>query len=415
MNCEQVRENLAAFIDGELDESQVAEVQAHLEGCAGCREELEALRLTARALGEFLEPRAMKESVAEGVLAQLASEHHKRRVPFMTRAGWFVSGAVAAVVVLVVFGFIGIGGGGIDVFADEMVDEALADHTLTMELFKKQVVNSAMGDPERGVRLIQVELQLSGLKEKTARLEKLLKCSRHPRSEEIRKYVTSVHELLHFVQEPPIHDPSAVYPALKRNAQNITPVRNIAIVRAAGNARIDIKIPEDLDEQVRKFASARKELYGGNFEKAAHEFNFAIKASPESPIAEDAKYWLGYIKLRSDGQTFEIKSNFQIPRHPKLKAQMRKDVMDRWKRLEADFVHPDPQKLQNIQQMLKKMSEKMGIEVKTYQDEHGNNIIKVVGKDAHGNKANVIQIQQSSSKKTLKDRKKQDAEKDEEK
>lgn len=412
MNCEQIRENLAAFIDGELDESQVSDIQSHLEGCAQCREELEALRRTARALGEFLEPRAMNESVAEGVLASLASEHKKRRVPLLARVTWALTGAVAAVFILVVFGFLGVGGGGIDVFADEMVDEALADHTLTMELFRKQVVNSAMGDPKRGVRLIQVELQLSGLKEKTARLEKLLTCSRHPRSEEIRKYVTSVHELLCFVQDPPIHDPSAVFPALKRNAQNIVPIRNIAIVKAMGNARIDIEIPEDLDEQIRKFASARKELYGGNFEKAAHEFNLVIKESPESPIAEDAKYWVGYIKLRSDGQTIEIKSNVQIPRHPPLRKEMYKDVMDCWKRRGAKDAHPDPKRMKNMQKMLKNMSEKMGIKVETTQDEHGNTVIKVVGKDARGNKSTVIEIIQKAGARAPRNKESEDEPKD---
>ena len=125
MNCEQTRENLAAFIDGELDEGALAGIQEHIESCEGCRQELEAFRQTARALEEFLEPRAMREGVAEGVLSALASERGKRRVPLVTRLGWALTGAAAAVLILAVFGFMGMEGGGEVVFADEVVDEAV--------------------------------------------------------------------------------------------------------------------------------------------------------------------------------------------------------------------------------------------------------------------------------------------------
>jgi hypothetical protein len=44
MNCEQVRERLSSYHDGELDESVRLEVSAHLEGCPGCKRELQAFR-----------------------------------------------------------------------------------------------------------------------------------------------------------------------------------------------------------------------------------------------------------------------------------------------------------------------------------------------------------------------------------
>ena len=43
MNCEQIRELLAGYQDGELDNDQRQRVEKHLEGCAECREDLAQL------------------------------------------------------------------------------------------------------------------------------------------------------------------------------------------------------------------------------------------------------------------------------------------------------------------------------------------------------------------------------------
>ena len=44
MDCEKTRENLDAYLDGELDEREKAAVEEHLAACTGCAAELERLR-----------------------------------------------------------------------------------------------------------------------------------------------------------------------------------------------------------------------------------------------------------------------------------------------------------------------------------------------------------------------------------
>ncbi|HUU38914.1 MAG TPA: HEAT repeat domain-containing protein [Candidatus Desulfaltia sp.] len=51
MNCERTKEFLADYLAGELDEKTLAEAQAHLAGCAACREELESLSAIWTKLG----------------------------------------------------------------------------------------------------------------------------------------------------------------------------------------------------------------------------------------------------------------------------------------------------------------------------------------------------------------------------
>lgn len=43
MNCEQIRELLAGYQDGELDNERRQRVERHLEGCTECREDLAQL------------------------------------------------------------------------------------------------------------------------------------------------------------------------------------------------------------------------------------------------------------------------------------------------------------------------------------------------------------------------------------
>lgn len=58
MNCHDVRELLSALLDDALDPRERAQVQAHLEGCADCRRELDGLRSTVSLLSRVERPRA---------------------------------------------------------------------------------------------------------------------------------------------------------------------------------------------------------------------------------------------------------------------------------------------------------------------------------------------------------------------
>jgi anti-sigma factor RsiW len=52
MSCEEVREHLSAFLDGELNVWQRRRVEAHLQGCADCRAAAVALEEVIAALHE---------------------------------------------------------------------------------------------------------------------------------------------------------------------------------------------------------------------------------------------------------------------------------------------------------------------------------------------------------------------------
>ena len=44
MDCDQTKEILGAYLDGELGASEAARVKEHLSGCEACGEELKGLR-----------------------------------------------------------------------------------------------------------------------------------------------------------------------------------------------------------------------------------------------------------------------------------------------------------------------------------------------------------------------------------
>lgn len=65
MNCEQIRERLSAYYDGELDEAVRLEVIAHLEGCPACVKGLQAYRGIS-SLFERWDPPATISDVERG-------------------------------------------------------------------------------------------------------------------------------------------------------------------------------------------------------------------------------------------------------------------------------------------------------------------------------------------------------------
>ena len=51
MNCQRVNSLLSAYIDGELTGVEMIEIRRHLDGCRGCRDELDDLRAVKRLVG----------------------------------------------------------------------------------------------------------------------------------------------------------------------------------------------------------------------------------------------------------------------------------------------------------------------------------------------------------------------------
>lgn len=58
MNCHWIQDNLSAYMDEELSETQIATINAHLRSCTGCRTEYERLSKAWESLDlwEELEP-----------------------------------------------------------------------------------------------------------------------------------------------------------------------------------------------------------------------------------------------------------------------------------------------------------------------------------------------------------------------
>jgi anti-sigma factor RsiW len=80
VNCEQVREDLADYLGGELSTSGAAALEAHLQGCASCRREVDELRRTIDVL------RGLETVGADEASARTSDLMVVRRRPFAWRA-----------------------------------------------------------------------------------------------------------------------------------------------------------------------------------------------------------------------------------------------------------------------------------------------------------------------------------------
>jgi anti-sigma factor RsiW len=89
MECQEVKEQLSAWLDGELDAPAGAALAAHLKGCAACRQEWRELTALDAALSRLAAP--VPTGLAEKVLA-------RTRPP--RRQAWWQSVALAACLVL---------------------------------------------------------------------------------------------------------------------------------------------------------------------------------------------------------------------------------------------------------------------------------------------------------------------------
>lgn len=129
---------LDAYLDGELEPTQLLDVEKHVEGCDGCRERVELDRATRGSL-----KRSMKTNAPDGLraraLAAMQAEKARAevRAPESQPAAWrtFVPLASAAALALA-FGALGKGttaGGNSDAvhagMGDELLQELIAEHS----------------------------------------------------------------------------------------------------------------------------------------------------------------------------------------------------------------------------------------------------------------------------------------------
>ena len=106
MNCSTAREQLQLLLDGRLTESEAADLQQHLAGCEGCREQFEEWKALQEALGALppVEPPAdLLPRMKAAVRREAAETSQGGGAAPSTVPGWFRPGrwrAVAAVLML---------------------------------------------------------------------------------------------------------------------------------------------------------------------------------------------------------------------------------------------------------------------------------------------------------------------------
>lgn len=98
-DCGRVRNELAAFVYGELAPDAHAALERHLEGCAACRDERDALEDTRRVLARWQTPAASEDprALARSIAAQAApAARPAPRRARLVRWSALLSGAAAA-------------------------------------------------------------------------------------------------------------------------------------------------------------------------------------------------------------------------------------------------------------------------------------------------------------------------------
>lgn len=107
MGCEEVRENLGAYVLGGLEPEEIADIRRHLEACAACRSELRELEDLKHALDAAPRPAEPPPRLEEEILSRVrvlssTPESLERRKRAAGRVALFAA-SFAALAVLALF------------------------------------------------------------------------------------------------------------------------------------------------------------------------------------------------------------------------------------------------------------------------------------------------------------------------
>ena len=95
MSCGQFQSQLSAYHDGELDATAMARLDAHLQACASCAAELQALRAMSRAM-QMIPPAEMS---ADAVARVHAAVDHVMDYSLLPLARSFIGIAASVLIV----------------------------------------------------------------------------------------------------------------------------------------------------------------------------------------------------------------------------------------------------------------------------------------------------------------------------
>jgi len=90
-DCRRYEELIERYLDGTIADSQLAELEAHTQGCEPCRLEFERCVLLGETIRESFAPGLAAERAGASVLAELAAQPQQRR-----GGPWLLWGRVAA-------------------------------------------------------------------------------------------------------------------------------------------------------------------------------------------------------------------------------------------------------------------------------------------------------------------------------
>ncbi len=101
MSCEELSEELSAYLDGELSPRERAALKAHLERCSRCRQELVSLRAVSQLVGSL--PQVQPSQAFSQALGREISAHGRRRWlrPIPLFAGDLIPGLAVAALLLI--------------------------------------------------------------------------------------------------------------------------------------------------------------------------------------------------------------------------------------------------------------------------------------------------------------------------
>ena len=103
IGCDTCRDLVKKYLDGIIDETQLAELKAHAEACESCRAEFDRCALLQDLVKQAFVSQTDAEQAKERLLVRLAEEPSRRVRPIRYGPAWLASrpAAVAATILLV--------------------------------------------------------------------------------------------------------------------------------------------------------------------------------------------------------------------------------------------------------------------------------------------------------------------------
>lgn len=95
MNCNERKESISAFLDGELKGKALGDLKEHLEDCSECRSYLNDLKAVSLAVKEIL-PAQVSENVFKNIMEKIEKEEESSFINFVKKIYCFFENAFAS-------------------------------------------------------------------------------------------------------------------------------------------------------------------------------------------------------------------------------------------------------------------------------------------------------------------------------